>query len=48
VCSAVDMLIERCVSGLSTLAYEIRRWLRSAKRKEVDVRLMGRLENADS
>lgn len=48
VCSVVDMLIERCVSGLSTLAHETRRWLRSAKREEVDVRPMGRLENADS
>jgi hypothetical protein len=40
--------MERCVSGLLTLAYEIRRWLRSAKCEEVDVRPMGRLENADS
>jgi len=48
VCSVVDMLIERCMSGLSTLAHETRRWLRSAKREEVDIRPMGRLENADS
>lgn len=36
------------MSGLSTLAHETRRWLRSAKREEVDIRPMGRLENADS
>jgi hypothetical protein len=39
----VDSLIERSVAGLSTLAHETRRWLKSAKREEVDVRPMGRL-----
>ena len=42
------MLIERYISGLSTLAYEIRRQLKSAKCKEVNIRPIGRLENADS
>ncbi len=44
----VDLLIERCVAGLSTLAPETRRWLKSAKREEVDVRPMGRLQNPGS
>jgi superfamily II DNA helicase RecQ len=44
----VDLLIERSVAGLSTLAHETRRWLRSAKREEADQRPMARLQNADS
>jgi len=44
----VDLLVERCVAGLSTLALEMRRWLKSAKREEVDVRPMGRLQNPES
>lgn len=42
------MLIERSVAGLSTLARETRRWLKSAKREEIDQRPMGRLQNLDS
>jgi superfamily II DNA or RNA helicase len=38
-------LIERCVGGLSTLDNEIRRWLRSAKQSEPDVRPFARLQN---
>jgi len=48
VAHAVDLLTERCVAGLSTLALETRRWLKSAKREEVDVRPMGRLQNPES
>ena len=44
----VDILMERYISKLLTLAYKIRRWLRSAKREEVNIRLIGRLENVDS
>ena len=41
-------LIERCVSGLSTLDHETRRWLRSARQAEADVRPLARLQNSDS
>jgi hypothetical protein len=41
-------LIERCVGGLSTLDHETRRWLRSAKQAEADVRPLARLQNSDS
>jgi hypothetical protein len=41
-------LIERCVGGLSTLDNEIRRWLRSAKQSEPDVRPFARLQNPSS
>ena len=34
----VELLVERSVRGLSTLAQETRRWLKSAKRQEVDQR----------
>lgn len=44
----VDLAIERSVAGLSTLAVETRRWLRSAKREEIDVRPMARLQNPES
>jgi hypothetical protein len=36
------------VSGLSTLDHETRRWLRSAKQAEADVRPLARLQNSDS
>jgi hypothetical protein len=42
------LLVERSVKGLSTLARETRRWLRSAKRQEVDQRPMARLQNPES
>ena len=42
------MLLERGVSRLSTLDQETRRWLRSAKQSEPDVRPFARLQNADS
>jgi hypothetical protein len=41
-------LIERYVSRLSTLDYETRRWLQSAKQAEADVRPIARLQNSDS
>jgi len=45
---AVELLVERSVAGLSTLARETRRWLRSAQREEVDQRPMARLQNPES
>ncbi|RYP28637.1 hypothetical protein DL767_007119 [Monosporascus sp. MG133] len=44
----VELLIERGVKGLSTLSRETRRWLRSAKRSEADVRPFARLQNPES
>ena len=44
----VELLVERSVRGLSTLAQETRRWLKSAKRQEVDQRPMARLQNPES
>jgi superfamily II DNA helicase RecQ len=44
----VELLIERSVKGLSTLARESRRWLRSAKMSEADVRPLARLQNPES
>jgi len=44
----VDLAIESSVAGLSTLALETRRWLKSAKREEIDVRPMARLQNPES
>ena len=41
-------LIERSVKGLATLPQELRRWLRSAKQSEIDVRPLGRLQNPES
>jgi hypothetical protein len=43
-----ELLVERSVKGLSTLARETRRWLRSAKRQEIDQRPMARLQNPES
>ncbi|KAF1934999.1 hypothetical protein EJ02DRAFT_428835 [Clathrospora elynae] len=44
----VELLVERSVTGLSTLAQETRRWLRSAKQNKVDPRPMARLQNPES
>jgi hypothetical protein len=44
----VEALVEESVKGLPTLGHVIRRWLRSAKASEPDVRPMARLQNADS
>jgi len=44
----VELAIEKCVAGLSTLAHETRRWLKSAQQHEIDVRPMGRLQNPES
>jgi superfamily II DNA or RNA helicase len=44
----IDLLIEKCVAGLSTLDQETRRWLRSAKKSEPDVRPLARLQNPES
>ena len=44
----VEAMIEECVKGLPTLGHVIRRWLRSAKASEPDVRPMARLQNEDS
>jgi hypothetical protein len=43
-----ELLIKRCVKGLSSLPHEIRRWLRSAKREAPDTRPLGRLQNPES
>ena len=43
-----ELLVERSVKGLSTLARETRRWLRSAKRQEIDQRPIARLQNPES
>ena len=43
-----ELLVERSVKGLSTLARETRRWLRSAKRQEIDPRPIARLQNPES
>ncbi|GAB7357797.1 hypothetical protein MBLNU459_g0613t1 [Dothideomycetes sp. NU459] len=48
VAQMTDTLLEKCVSGLPTLDKETRRWLRSAKRNEPDVRPIARLQNKDS
>ncbi|KAL5396423.1 hypothetical protein PMIN03_012962 [Paraphaeosphaeria minitans] len=48
VAELVELLVERSVKGLSTLARETRRWLRSAKRQEADQRPMARLQNPES
>lgn len=44
----VELLVERSVAGLWTLARETRRWLRSVKRQEIDQRPIGRLQNPES
>ncbi|TKA55283.1 hypothetical protein B0A49_12685, partial [Cryomyces minteri] len=44
----VDLVIEKSVAGLSSLAIETRRWLKSAKREEADVRPLARLQNPES
>jgi hypothetical protein len=43
-----ELLVERSVKGLSTLARETRRWLKSAKRQEIDQRPITRLQNPES
>ena len=44
----IETLIEECVKGLPTLGHVIRRWLRSAKASEPDVRPLARLQNEES
>lgn len=44
----VEKLLERSVSGLSSLARETRRWLRSAQQFEIDQRPFARLQNPES
>ncbi|KAK5041475.1 hypothetical protein LTR84_002973 [Exophiala bonariae] len=44
----MDALQAQCCMGLMTMDLETRRWLRSPKREEPDVRPMGRLQNRDS
>lgn len=44
----VELLIERSVAGLSTLARETRRWLKSAQQHEIDQRPIARLQNPES
>jgi hypothetical protein len=46
--SLVDLLVEKCVAGLSTLPQEVRRWLKSVKMSETDQRPMARLQNRES
>jgi hypothetical protein len=43
-----ELLIKRCVKGLSSLPHEIRRWLRSTKREAPDTRPLERLQNPES
>lgn len=43
--TAVTRAVEYSVAGLATLPRELRRWLRSAKREEPDVRPMARLQS---
>jgi hypothetical protein len=44
----LDLLMHQAVTGLSTLDIETRRWLKSAKRAEPDVRPFARLQNSES
>jgi hypothetical protein len=44
----VEALTEECVRGLPTLGHVIRRWLRSTKASEPDVRPLARLQNEES
>ncbi|KAF3029165.1 hypothetical protein E8E12_000446 [Didymella heteroderae] len=44
----VELAIEQSVAGLSTLAQETRRWLKSASREEIEQRPMARLQNPES
>lgn len=46
--SLINLLVEQCVGGLSTLPQELRRWLRSVKMSETDQRPIGRLQNKES
>ncbi|KAL1640484.1 hypothetical protein SLS61_010254, partial [Didymella pomorum] len=48
VAQLTEGLVERSVKGLATLTQELRRWLRSAKREEPDVRPLARLQNPES
>ena len=43
----VELAIEQSVAGLSTLAQETRRWLKSASREEIDQRPLARLQNPE-
>jgi hypothetical protein len=43
-----ENLIEQSVRGLATLLDETRRWLKSAKQAEVDVRPLARMQNPES
>jgi superfamily II DNA helicase RecQ len=43
-----EKLIEQSVRGLATLPDETRRWLKSAKQTEVDVRPLARMQNPES
>ena len=44
----VDILLERCIQGLETLHPETRRWLKSARLSEPDIRPISRLQSTDS
>ena len=44
----VELLIEQSVAGLASLERETRRWLKTAKREEIDQRPMARLQNPES
>lgn len=43
-----EALVEECVKGLPILRHVIRRWLRSVKASEPDVRPLAKLQNEDS
>ena len=44
----VNLTVGQAVTGLSTLELELRRWIRSAKQTEIDVRPFARLQNPES
>lgn len=44
----VNLLIEKCVTRLSTLTFKMRWWLKSTKHKEINVKLIKCLQNLKS
>ncbi|KAF2022929.1 hypothetical protein EK21DRAFT_119243 [Setomelanomma holmii] len=46
--AVIEQLVEQAVQGLSTLAIDTLRWLRSAKATKTDVQLLGRMQNKES
>lgn len=48
VAEVIDLMVERGVSGLSSMPDGLRRWLRSAAMEEQDKRPLARMQNAES